>query len=83
MIPFSDSLKSKRRVIKGLKDRVRARFNASVAEIDFLEQWQRSQIGVTMIGNDRRRLERGCSAINRLLEDSGDIQLLGTRLEWL
>ncbi len=83
LIPLADSLKSKRRVVKSLKDRIRNRFNASVAEIAYLEEWQRSVIGVTMIGNERRHLEQGHSAISRLLEEVGDIQLLEVRMEWL
>jgi uncharacterized protein YlxP (DUF503 family) len=83
MIPFSHSLKAKRRVIKSLKDRVRARFNAAVAEIDYLEEWQRSLIGVALLSNDPQHLERGSSAINRLIEDIADIQLLNARQEWL
>jgi len=83
MISFSQSLKSKRRVVKGLQDRLRARFNAAVAEIGCLEEWQRSLIGVALLGNDPRHLERGSSAINRLVEESADIQLLDARREWL
>jgi uncharacterized protein YlxP (DUF503 family) len=83
MIPSSDSLKSKRRVVKSLKDRVRARFNASVAEIAYLEEWQRALIGVAMIGNDRRFLESNLSAVNRLVEGEGDIRLLNSTVEWL
>lgn len=37
MIPYSGSLKSKRRVVRSLKDRISAKFNASVAEISSLE----------------------------------------------
>lgn len=83
MIPASDSLKTKRRVVKSLKDRIRNRFNASVAEIAFLEEWQRSLIGVALVGNDRRHLEGTLSAIGRLLEEEGDIHLLDSTVEWL
>lgn len=83
LIPLSQSLKSKRRVIKSLKDRMRSRFNASIAEIDYLDEWQRSLIGITMISNDRQHLERGFSAINRLVEEIADIELLRARVEWL
>ncbi len=83
LIPSADSLKSKRRVLKSLKDRIRNRFNASVAEIAYLEEWQRSVIGITMIGNERRHLEQGHSALNRLVEETVEIQLLDVRMEWL
>jgi len=83
LVPHSDSLKSKRRIIKSLKDKLRARFNVSVAEVDYLEDWQRATIGVTMISNERRHLQRGYSAIDRLFEEKSDIQLLDISMEWL
>ena len=46
------SLKEKRRVVRGLKDRVRARFNVSVAEVDAQESHQRAEIGMAMVSND-------------------------------
>jgi uncharacterized protein YlxP (DUF503 family) len=83
MIPYSQSLKSKRRVIKSLKDRVRLRFNAAIAEIGYLEEWQRSLIGVALLSNDTQYLERGSSAINRFIEETADVQLLHVDQEWL
>lgn len=83
MIPHADSLKAKRRVVKSLKDRMRAKFNASVAEIDYLDEWQRALIGVTMLSNDRRHLERSLSLMNHLVEEAADIRLVDARTEWL
>lgn len=83
LIPASASLKTKRRVLKSIKDRVRARFNASIAEIDYLDQWQRSVLGVSMVGNDRVHLEKGANAITLLLRDNLEIEMLDIHLEWL
>lgn len=83
MIPWADSLKDKRRVVKSIKDRLAAKFNVSVAEIGFLEEWQRTSIGVVMIGNDRQHLERSLGAAGRLVEEVPDIQPLRMEMEWL
>lgn len=83
MIPWSDSLKAKRRVVKSIKDRLSAKFNASVAEIAFLEEWQRAAIGVVMISNDRGHLERSLQAAGKLIEETADIHVLDVRMEWL
>ena len=48
------SLKDKRRVVKGLKDRLRGKFNVSVAEVDHQDEHQRAELGVAMTGTDRR-----------------------------
>lgn len=48
----SRSLKDKRRTIKSIKDRVRNRFNVSIAEIDSLDNWQWATLGVACVSND-------------------------------
>lgn len=53
-IPGAMSLKDKRRVIKGLKDRLAHRHNISVAEVDDLDEHRRSVIAAAMVSNDRR-----------------------------
>jgi uncharacterized protein YlxP (DUF503 family) len=50
-------LKGKRRVLKSVKDRVRNRFNVSIAEVDDLDAWQRSTIGVACVSKDRDQVE--------------------------
>jgi uncharacterized protein YlxP (DUF503 family) len=82
-IAHADSLKSKRRIVKSLKDRLRARFNVAVAEIGYLEEWQRSVVGVTMIGNDRRNLEQNYAAIEQLVLEIKDCEVLDMQLSWL
>ncbi len=52
-IPESGSLKSKRRVLKSLKDRLRSAFNVSVAEVDSHDLWQRADVAVALVATDR------------------------------
>ena len=48
----SRSLKDKRRLLKGFKDRLTARYHVSVAEVEHLDLWQRATVGVAMVSND-------------------------------
>jgi hypothetical protein len=48
------SLKDKRRVVKGLKDRLVHKFHVSVAEVDALDARQKAVLGVAMVSNDSR-----------------------------
>ena len=82
-IPDSQSLKSKRQVLKSLKDRIHARFNASVSEIGELDKWQRTLFGVCMIGNDKRRLDEKLQGILSLVESVRDIQLLHHQIDFV
>ncbi len=53
----SHSLKDKRRIVKALKDRLRGRFNISVAEVGALDSRQKALLGVSCVGNERRHVE--------------------------
>ena len=53
-IPGATSLKDKRRAIKSLKDRLSARHNVSVAEVDHLDSHRSAGLAVVMVSNDRR-----------------------------
>lgn len=44
-LPYSSSLKQKRKTIQAIIARVRKRFNVSICEVDHHELWQRSTIG--------------------------------------
>jgi uncharacterized protein YlxP (DUF503 family) len=51
-LPDPGSLKSKRHLVRSAIDRVRARFNVSIAEVAENDLWQRCVIGVSAVGND-------------------------------
>ena len=46
----SHSLKEKRKLVRSLKDQVRKRFGASVAEIDGHDTWQRTTLLCALVG---------------------------------
>ena len=56
-IEAAQSLKDKRQVVRSLKDRLRASFNVSVAEIEPSPVWNRATIGVAAISDSRDYLD--------------------------
>jgi len=52
-LPAPGSLKSKRHLIRSAIDRVKARYNVSIAEVAENDLWQKSVIGVTAVANDQ------------------------------
>ena len=52
----SHSLKEKRGVVRSVAQRVRNRFNVSVAEVGGQETWQYAEIGLCATGSDRERV---------------------------
>jgi hypothetical protein len=53
-LPEADSLKAKRHVLKGLKERLRQRFEVAVAEVDHQDVWQRATLAVACVSGDAR-----------------------------
>lgn len=51
-VPHARSLKDKRRVILKFRDRVRSRFDVSVAEVDAQDKLQRAVFGVSVVSSD-------------------------------
>ena len=79
----SHSLKEKRRVLRRLKDRLRGRFNVSVAEIDHQDLWQRATLGIVSISQDRGPLESCFGQIRGIVESELPGDLVSFEVEYL
>lgn len=79
----SHSLKEKRHVVKSLKDRLRERFNVSVAEIDFLDSWQSSVIAAVTVSRDRVHAEQVLQAVEAHAASLLGGALTGSNVEWI
>ena len=82
-IPYSHSLKEKRQVLTRFKDRLRNQFNVSVAEVAYLEDWQRAGIALVMIGSNKAQLESQANAIEEFAHGIIDAELFGFSRDWL
>jgi hypothetical protein len=56
-IQHAQSLKDKRQVLRSLKDRLRAKFNVAVAELEHHDTWQRSVVGVVTLSNEEQQVQ--------------------------
>lgn len=82
-IAESHSLKQKRSVIKGLTDKLRARFNASVAETGYLDEWQRAMIAISTVSNSTRYLQQQQARIEQHLLEIHDISIINIEQRWI
>jgi uncharacterized protein len=62
------SLKDKRRVIKGLVERIHQRFRVSIAETDFHDLHQRAEIGVAVVTQHERDAEQILETVYQMIE---------------
>lgn len=82
-LPGVASLKEKRQVLRGLKDRLREQYNVSVAEIDHQDLWQRATLGIVGIASARLPLEQTFSSIQGEVERRVPGELLSYEVEYL
>jgi uncharacterized protein YlxP (DUF503 family) len=83
IIADADSLKSKRAVIKRIKDRIKSRFNVSIAEVGELEKWQRSSLAITMVSNEKKKLQQDADRLKDGLLSITEVSLSDFYVEWL
>ena len=57
-LPWCDSLKDKRRVVRSLKDQITHKFHLSVAEIDYQDVWGAASLGCAIVSNSKDHGER-------------------------
>jgi uncharacterized protein YlxP (DUF503 family) len=77
------SLKGKRHALRGLKERVKNRFNVSVAEVDHEDLWQRATLAVACVSNDARHANEVVSKAVNFIESLADGEVIDVRVEIL
>jgi uncharacterized protein YlxP (DUF503 family) len=82
-IPAARSLKDRRGVVRRAVDRVRARFNVSVAEVGDSDHWQRATIAVTVVSGDKGVVEDVLSKCTSVVANAGDAMITRRELEVL
>jgi uncharacterized protein YlxP (DUF503 family) len=82
-LPDVASLKDKRHVLKGLKEKVRARFEVSVAEVAHQNTWQRATLAVAYVSADARHANEVVSKAMDFIENTVAGMVLDTSVEIL
>ena len=77
----SRSLKQKRGVVRSIVQRVRNRFNCSVAEVGGQDTWQRALLGLSVAGSDETSLRRQLEKALVFIEDLHLAEVLGSEVE--
>ena len=75
-LPAARSLKDKRAVVRALKERIRHRTQASVAEVDHQDLWQRAALGVSVVSGEARQVSEILQSVRQLVEQVYEAQLL-------
>lgn len=79
----SHSLKEKRHVIQGLKERLRNRHNVAVAEIDYQDLWQRAALAAVTVSSDQVHAEKVLRSVEDEAASLLGQELVGATVEWM
>lgn len=80
-VPGARSLKDKRMVVRSFRDKVRARFDVSIAEVDHQDLHQRATFGVAVVSGDARVCDEVLGAVASLGGSVRDALLVERRTE--
>jgi len=77
------SLKGKRKVVRSIVDRIKHRFNVAVAEVGANDLWQRIEIGICTVGNDRRHVDASLTNVLSFTESLYLAEIVDSQLDIL
>jgi uncharacterized protein YlxP (DUF503 family) len=83
LFPTPNSLKAKRFYLKRIKEKLRTSFNISVSEIDYHDKWQRSLLGISIVGTDKAYLNSVIDKIIDTIEVMQEVELIDHSMELL
>jgi len=66
-IPYSHSLKEKRKTLSGLRDRLKNKYNVAFAELNYHKKWQRTKIGMVTLNNQKMLID---NLFNKIIADA-------------
>mgnify|MGYP001129678732 CR=1 FL=1 len=75
------SLKGKRKVVKAVIAQMRNKFNVAVAEVGSNDTYQRSEIGFSLVGNNRQVLNSKIDKIFNMVDGLGLAEIIDTDME--
>jgi hypothetical protein len=81
-IPGARSLKEKRMVLRGVKDRLK-KFNVAVAEVEHQDLWQRASLAVVTVGDSTEFVDRALASVADEIERTEPGLITRTAVEFL
>jgi uncharacterized protein len=83
VLPQGSSLKGKRQIIKSLVTRVKNKFNVSISEVGGHDLWQRAQVGICLVGTDKRFINSSLDKVLDYIEGLGLLEVVSSKVEFL
>lgn len=81
VIPGSQSLKDKRRVLNSIRDRYGKKTHLAMAEVGEQDKWQRVELLFVAAGSSAMRNRQALNRLVDALDEDGILQILNAGLE--
>jgi uncharacterized protein len=82
-MPYANSLKAKRAVLRPIVEGLRNRFHVAVAEVDHQDLWQRSEVAVAAVAGTPSHVTEVLDACERFVWAQPGIEVLGCSRRWV
>lgn len=70
------SLKEKRHIVKSIIERLKSRFNASIAEVGLNDKWKNAIIGIACVSNETSHADSIMANIVNFVEKDGRVEII-------
>jgi len=75
------SLKGKRKIVRSMVDKVKHKFNVAIAEIGSNDKWQKIELGISTVGNDRRHIDSSLANVLSFLDSFYLAEIVDSKIE--
>ncbi|SNS76413.1 hypothetical protein SAMN05446037_102022 [Anaerovirgula multivorans] len=77
------SLKGKRQILKSLIERIKSRFNVSIAEVGEQDKWKIAEIGFCCVSNSSKHVDEMINNVIHFIEMDGRVDITECQVEIL
>ena len=76
-------MKEKRAVIKPILDGARNRYRVAAAEVGGQDLWQRTQLGIAVVGSSPRHVEEVLDEVERFVWSFPEVEVIEASRNWV
>ncbi len=77
----TNSLKQKRQVIKSIIERLKSRYNISIAEVEDNDKWQKSTIGFSCVSNSKKIVNETINKVIGFIDNDERVEIINIDME--
>jgi len=70
------SLKEKRHIVSSIKEKLKNKFNISIIESDHQDLWQKIQLAISMVSNEKAGIDKAFAQIDDFVFSNYPVQMV-------